>query len=209
MSEGEARPGAGLVVTLAAALVATLLASAAIAAASPDPSPKAAPRGPTKDVTSTTGKFSLSIPAGFEVKGDIETDEENLFFSASAGDGYRNFTEEGVSILFLPVQPGSSTSPDSSADLRQSMDSLSGNADRCDPASVHTDNDAEAVPPPPDDFDHTDWEWTGCPNGWVERNFAFFEPTGRYGVIIAARAQNSAPARGLVTQVVDSLQVRN
>lgn len=209
MNEGEVRPGAGLVVTLAAALVATLLASAAVAAAAPERSPEAAPREATKDVTSATGKFSVAIPAGFEVKGDIETDQENLFFAASAGDGYRDFEEEGVSMLFLPVQPGSSTSPDSSADLRKSMDSLSGNPYRCDRALVRTDGDADAVAPPPGDSDHSDWEWTGCPNGWVERNFAFFEPTGRYGVIVAARAQGSASARAIVTAAVNTLQVES
>lgn len=213
-----ARPrlGAGLVLTLSCAAAVALAVAAVLAALTPEtaktPAPAAATIG-TRPVTteaalqtvdSSTGRFSVSIPSTFEIRIDKADDSGSVYFAADAGGGMGDFTDEGVAVVLVPVKPGSTTLPSDTAGLRALQDSLTTNADRCAQASTGTD----AITPPADTADRQDWEWTGCPNGWVERDLAFFEPSGRYGVVVSARAADSAAAEAIVEQSLTSLEVK-
>lgn len=208
------RLGSGLVVAFAAAVAVTLAVSAGIAALAPAPAtPPAASTGSagrgevTKTVTSKSGRFSVSVPSSYSVQTDVEGDNGLVFFAATAGEGFGDFAAEGVTIMLVEVKPGSPNSPADAGDLWNTLNGLTDNPTRCLQSGGFTSPGGKAISPPDGVSDHQDWEWNGCPNGGVERDFAYFEPTGRYGVVIAARSQDPDTAKSLVTRTMDSLEL--
>lgn len=225
------RPGTGLVLAVGATFVVVLAVSALVAAVVPaapathatgstgTPAESGTRTEPpsttragtteagTRTFTSKTGRFSVALPDSYTVQQDLEGDNGLVFFAATAGDGFGDFKAEGVTIMLVPVKPGSSTSPGNAGDLWNTLNGLSNNPTRCTASGGFTQPGGKAITPPEGVTEHQDWQWNGCPNGGIERDFAYFEPTGHYGVVIAARSQDPDTAKALVTQAMDSFEL--